>query len=705
MLTRLNMVNNNSSSDNNSITIGNNYISDNNSSNKNSSSNYNNINSIQNNNNDSKRNNILDNNFLIKNDNKNYKLNEKEKLKITFMNDLIKGYNFLSNKEYEKSLPFFNNCINISSQLEDYFNLSDSLCNYSICLFYQGKLEESLKFAESSYKNLNKILIINKKLTELKIKVLCNLILSYISFNKCEDALNSFNELIEIIDEVASEEDRQFHIKIVIYNFFRVKSLVNYESDIYFLNERNSISSSKIYFNINIFNIFHKYMLNNNIEYWIQSLNQEIDKLKGKNSKIDVQTLIFLTFQYENGKANQGKNLDEHYKKISGLCNYIKNQMNISNDVKIKKPEIIIKEQNEKLNLSKKIYNILYSKEEELLNKVHQSIKNENDDKDLSYSRISIASNATFIDFGNQPCSKEFIKLLLKYSLKLVKNVKKYKNDYGTKLLKQLNLTNELINKNMLNLNGIKISYFDHNISKSLINLFQNLIFIYHRHMLLNGYNKFRKKISINNLVVRDKKINDFLLNNFVVLQEGEILTKINYNSLGIKEHFYKVFNNEDDDSYEIRIYPSILDIKPKKKIFLKSITKITYGIYSENIKRKFLNLNQKRINSPWLFLSIFYKTKTLDLYLEHAKLIKWFYGFYSFFKMNQCPNKIVSVRYFLLNRIKLIAINNLKELSNESENLSKKDKDIIHNLSNSQGIQQFSFCKIILFYNKIVPL
>ena len=72
---------------------------------------------------------------------------------------------------------------------------------------------------------------------------------------------------------------------------------------------------------------------------------------------------------------------------------------------------------------------------------------------------------------------------------------------------------------------------------------------------------------------------------------------------------------------------------------------------------------------------------------------------------MNQCPNKIVSVRYFLLNRIKLIAINNLKELSNESENLPKKDKDIIHNLSNSQGIQQFSFCKIILFYNKILPL
>ena len=195
------------------------------------------------------------------------------------------------------------------------------------------------------------------------------------------------------------------------------------------------------------------------------------------------------------------------------------------------------------------------------------------------------------------------------------------------------------------------------------------------------------------------------MLNNFDVLQEGEILTKINYNSIGIKEHFYKVFNDEDNDSFELRIYPTIFDTKPNKKINFKSIIKVTYGIYSENIKRKFLNLNQKHINSPWLFLSIFYKNKTLDLYLEHAKLLKWFYGFYGFFKMYQCPNKICSVRYFLSNRIKLQAINNLKELSNESENLSEKDQNIIRHLSNDKGIQKFSFCKIILLYNKIIPL
>ena len=699
MLTRLDMDGNISNSN---ISIGNNNVSDNNSSNKNSFLS----------NKKSEKNNILsgknsiNNNFSRIDSNKNFELNEKEKLKITFINDLIKGYNNLSNKEYENSLPFFKNCINISTQLEDYFNLSDSLCNYSICLFYKGDLEESLKFAESSYNTLNKVLIIDKKLTQLKIKILCNLILSYISLNKCDDALNFFNKLIKIIDEVSSEKDRQLHIENVIYNFFRVKSLVNYETDNYFLTKKKTNNSSKINFNLNIFNIFHKYMLNNNIEYWNESLKQEINKLKGKNSKNDEQNLLFLVFQYEICNTNKENNNNlTSYNTIKNLCNFIKKEMNISDDIPIKTPEIIAKEQNEKLNLSKKIYKILYSKEEELLNIEHQSFKNQNDDKDLLNSRISICSNATFIDFGNKPCSKEFIKLLLKYSLNLVKNNNKYKNEYGTKLLKQLNLTNELIDKNMINLNGIKISSFDSNISKSLIKLFENLIFIYYRHKLLNGFMKFKKQISLNNLVVREKKINSFLLENFNILQEGEILTKINYNSIGIKEHFYKVFNDEDNDSFELRIYPTIFDTKPNKKINFKSIIKVTYGIYSENIKRKFLNLNQKHINSPWLFLSIFYKNKTLDLYLEHAKLLKWFYGFYGFFKMYQCPNKICSVRYFLLNRIKLQAINNLKELSNESENLSEKDQNIIRHLSNDKGIQKFSFCKIILLYNKIIPL
>ena len=233
MLTRLDMDGNISNSN---ISIGNNNISDNNSSNKNSflsnkKSEKNNIISGKN---------SINNNFSRIDSNKNFELNEKEKLKITFINDLIKGYNNLSNKEYENSLPFFKNCINISTQLEDYFNLSDSLCNYSICLFYKGDLEESLKFAESSYNTLNKVLIIDKKLTQLKIKILCNLILSYISLNKCDDALNFFNKLIKIIDEVSSEKDRQLHIENVIYNFFRVKSLVNYETDNYFLTKKKN---------------------------------------------------------------------------------------------------------------------------------------------------------------------------------------------------------------------------------------------------------------------------------------------------------------------------------------------------------------------------------------------------------------------------------------------------------------------------------
>ena len=109
------------------------------------------------------------------------KLKKNEKLKISYINDLIKGYKFLLVREYEKSLPLFNNCIKISEKLEDNYNLSDSLCNYSICLFYQGNLEESLKFIQLSLINVNKITLINDKVISLKIKILSNLTLTNIS--------------------------------------------------------------------------------------------------------------------------------------------------------------------------------------------------------------------------------------------------------------------------------------------------------------------------------------------------------------------------------------------------------------------------------------------------------------------------------------------------------------------------------------------
>ena len=635
------------------------------------------------------------------------KLKKNEKLKISYINDLIKGYKFLMVREYEKSLPLFNNCIKISEKLEDNYNLSDSLCNYSICLFYQGNLEESLKFIQLSLINVNKITLINDKVISLKIKILSNLTLTNISIGLCNEALNSFNQLIEMIDEIASEKKRKYYIKLIIFNFFKVNGLVNYEIENNSLNVSNNSNyqenSSKINLNISVFNIFHKYMRNNDNDYWINSLSQEINKIKSNNSFIDTQSLIFLTFQYEIARSNNKKNFNECCNKINGICNYLKNQMNIPNEDHLKKPEIIIKLQNEKLNLSKQIYKILYSKEEELLNSKNINEKNE----DILISKTSYVSSSIFIDFENKNCSKEFLKLLLKYSLKIVENDEKYNNQQGKKMLNQLNLTNELLNKNMLNLSGIKISDFDRNITQSLINLFENLIFIYYRHMILNGLYKYKKKVNVNYLVIRDKKVNNYLLNNFLILQQGEILTKINYSSLGIKEHFYKIYNNEDNDNYELRIYNTISDKKPKKIILLNSIKKVTYGIYSDNIKKKFLNINQKKINSPWLFLSIFYKEKTIDLYLIESKLIKWFYGFYSFFKMYQCPFKIISVRYFVLNRIKLLAIHNLREINdeNENENISGKDNLLINHLSNEQGIQQFSFCKIILLYNKISSL
>ena len=141
-------------------------------------------------------------------------------------------------------------------------------------------------------------------------------------------------------------------------------------------------------------------MRNNDNDYWINSLSQEINKLKSNNSFIDTQSLIFLTFQYEIASSNIKKNFNECCNKINGICNYLKNQMNIPNEDHLKKPEIIIKSQNEKLNLSKQIYKTLYSKEEELLNSKNLNEKNQ----DIKISKISYVSSSILIDFENKNC-------------------------------------------------------------------------------------------------------------------------------------------------------------------------------------------------------------------------------------------------------------------------------------------------------------
>ena len=101
----------------------------------------------------------------------------------------------------------------------------------------------------------------------------------------------------------------------------------------------------------------------------------------------------------------------------------------------------------------------------------------------------------------------------------------------------------------------------------------------------------------------------------------------------------------------------------------------------------------------PWRFLSIITKSRSIDLYSDNNEINTLFYGLKSFFIDNKMAYKINSTNYFLLNKIKLKLVLRLqKKYKDENkENLP----NIVKQLVKEKAIQNISFTKLFLIYNK----
>ena len=187
-------------------------------------------------------------------------------------------------------------------------------------------------------------------------------------------------------------------------------------------------------------------------------------------------------------------------------------------------------------------------------------------------------------------------------------------------------------------------------------------------------------------------------------IQNGDDLQKINFTSSGIKVHSYKI-----DDKGNFQIRDKNTDKKPKKVLNLNNnIIKVMYGFSSQGIKKKILSKDNdndflKLTNSPWKFLSLITKERSIDLFCENNKINNWFYGLKHYFNNNNIPFKIISTNNYVLNKIKFKIVKKLKD-NFQNDNLKENDnnsKQIIKNLIKEKGIQKFSFCKILLLYDK----
>ena len=160
-------------------------------------------------------------------------------------------------------------------------------------------------------------------------------------------------------------------------------------------------------------------------------------------------------------------------------------------------------------------------------------------------------------------------------------------------------------------------------------------------------------------------------------------MLKLNFSSSGVKEHFYQL----DTDEKTIKVF-SKQGSKLTADILLNEITKFVSGTYTENIKNKLANGKNQKLNQPWLFFSFLINKKTVDFYLEEKNLNLWFYGIKIFLDMNEVSYKLISVNGFVLQKLKMKLIYELKEVLKNQTNPDKnllRFKSLIENKNNSK--------------------
>ena len=98
----------------------------------------------------------------------------------------------------------------------------------------------------------------------------------------------------------------------------------------------------------------------------------------------------------------------------------------------------------------------------------------------------------------------------------------------------------------------------------------------------------------------------------------------------------------------------------------------------------------------------MFYKKKSIDLFLENDQVDNWFYGLKSFTK-NGLEYKISSTNKFLLNKVKYRIIMKLKSSMNNGEIVGEKSVNLVKKIIKEKAVHNITFTKLILLYNKLV--
>ena len=608
---------------------------------------------------------------------------ERITLESNYIKENIKAFQLIRKRNYIEATKTYKTCINIAEELKDNYKIRDSHCNYSISLFYNGKIEESIKILNTNYKNHLKKQNLNDDMKNiiLDLKILSNLSIANLSLNKIEDSKKSFNNLCNILEKQDDTQTQLNLIKIVLYIFFRVDSLADMNENI---NEKIIIEENSEQSELNkkiikkIINSFHSYLKNNDIKIWINCLKEEIENLKTIN---DYNGMIFAIFNLESSlyiksvEEKDDKNIQSSLSKFSSLIKVLLGENNFDES----NVKIILNNIKQKMKQAVDMYKKLYNLESNAIMKLR--------DKKINVEKEKKSNN----DYNlNSPI---LVKILLKNSLKYVKDYIK-DQDLCKQIEGQITKTIQVLSDKNYNNFSIKLNSISPEISKVILKLLNNLLSIYSKCKLRKYINIYRHNIGKKKIKKTNIFVDHFIDSYYKGIQLGDSLVKINFNNKSTKTHFYKLHLKKNC----IQVYQKENDIDVYKEININSIIKITFGIHSQNLKNKIGSLPN---HQAWLYMSFILSNRSLDLCLNENQIKKWYYGLSQYLKNVNKEYKSISRSKYILNRCKMKMANkiinsNLKNKINDSETKLKIGK------VNETGMNKISFIKLLLLYKTI---
>lgn len=652
------------------------------------------------------------------------------------MNNLnIDIYQKIDNQEYVEAIQILQSVLAMSKRLSDKKLEIQANFNLSMCFFHLGKFQDSFDVLENNIRIIQLEEFLSKQMFMILLQCLCYMILCSLAINNLKSA-NAYLQLLESkIKTFNCDDETKFNLlEYANYCMFGINKI----SDIEIINNNSSdelpqddkVASFEI--NLKFYGMLiklEKYGYDftcKPFKSWVESFKDYVDLLKMKKmfnpfilSNVVLNECYLLT---DNDNTSASNKLKALIKIMLSTTVEVKG-LKVEDDVKSERQNDMSKSRIEDKEIdANRINQILSEFKEKIVfaSKLIITMKN------LEISLISsIGETQNTLDSLTKKekeniVKKQIIKIYLNYvngwlNIQLNEVVKDDDVDLDTlkDMKKQvefsLNLLEEDIDIDLIDLNIIDKETFN-----SLQILYTNLQMIKYKFCIMNAFKKFKLKTlgytsKINQRDQLHEKFVEMMKRRMNNIRNGNNLKKLNFSSSGVKTHFYqvsmdemciKVFEREGAKSYD--------------KIFLSDIVKFSYGVCSQNQRKKlFQSLNSEYENiKHWESFSISYKGKTLDLSADEKIVDDWYYGIKhvfseSFKKQNK---NICSVTYFRFAKLKMKLLSKLKDIYEKRINEKDKDQKYYFNLGvidkllqkyKKNGLGSVSFIEVYSMYSK----